>query len=86
MVYLSIADPPSAVAERGLVLGGETCSVELVCQVEGEPCTVLYCTVLYCTVLYCTVLYCTVLCRICNYGRDIYTVSMLFWILMSTYI
>ena len=45
---MSVADPPSAVAERGLVLGGETCSVELVCQVEGETYTVLYCTVLYC--------------------------------------
>ena len=44
---MSVADPPSAVAERGLVLGGETCSVELVCQVEGETCT---CAVLYCTV------------------------------------
>ena len=33
---LKISDPPTAVAERGTVLGGEGCSVELACMVEGE--------------------------------------------------
>ena len=33
---LKISDPPSAVAERGTVLGGEGCSVDLACMVEGE--------------------------------------------------
>ena len=33
---LKISDPPTAVAERGTVLGGEGCSVELACMVDGE--------------------------------------------------
>ena len=33
MIYL---DPPSTKPERRTILGGEGCSVELICQVEGD--------------------------------------------------
>ena len=32
----NISDPPDASAERSIVLGGEDCSIELVCNVEGK--------------------------------------------------
>ena len=36
ITYFTYSDPPNAVAERSMVLGGEDCSIELVCNVEGE--------------------------------------------------
>jgi len=36
-ITLKVLYPPNAVAERSLVLGGEDCSIELVCNVEGFP-------------------------------------------------
>jgi len=36
-ITLKVLYPPNAVAERSMVLGGEDCSIELVCNVEGFP-------------------------------------------------
>lgn len=36
-ITLKVLYPPDAVAERSIVLGGEDCSIELVCNVEGFP-------------------------------------------------
>eukprot|EP00090_Calanus_glacialis_P006877 TRINITY_DN15378_c0_g1_i1.p1 TRINITY_DN15378_c0_g1~~TRINITY_DN15378_c0_g1_i1.p1 ORF type:complete len:468 (-),score=49.34 TRINITY_DN15378_c0_g1_i1:75-1478(-) len=36
-ITLKVLYPPEASAERSIVLGGEDCSIELVCNVEGFP-------------------------------------------------
>lgn len=36
-LILTVLYPPRAVSEREVVLGGEGCSVDLICQVEGFP-------------------------------------------------
>lgn len=36
-ILLTVLYPPTATSERDTILGGEECSVELVCQVEGYP-------------------------------------------------